>query len=77
MNQPRKAHRYSAHVRDHGVHGRQWVADADSFIDAAVRFAENADMSGDGDVSIVVTDVESGKDRCFVVNLGTGDVAAC
>lgn len=76
MNQSRKRHRYSAHVRDHGVHGRQWVADADSFIDAAVSFAETADI-GDGEVSIVVTECESGKDRCFVVNLGTGDVQAC
>ncbi|RYZ14680.1 MAG: hypothetical protein EON61_02705 [Alphaproteobacteria bacterium] len=76
MNQSAKRHRYSAHVRDEGVHGRQWVAEADSFIDAAVRFAETKDFA-DGDVSVVVTDCESGKDRCFVVNLGNGDVKAC
>jgi hypothetical protein len=75
MNQSGKRHRYTAHVRDH-VHGRQWVAEADSFIDAAVRFAETADV-GEEEVSIVVTECDSGKDRCFLVNLGTGDVQAC
>jgi hypothetical protein len=74
MNQSR--HRYSAHLRDAGVHARQWVAEADSFVDAAVRFAETADVE-DGDMSIVVTECDTGKDRCFVVNLGTGDVQAC
>jgi hypothetical protein len=76
MNRSVKLRRYSAHLRDEGSHGRQWVADADSFIDAAVRFAETRDVE-DGDLSVVVTDTESGKDRCFVVNLGSGDVKAC
>jgi len=76
MNQPMKRHRYSAHLQDEGSHGRQWVAEADSFIDAAVRFAETRDVE-DGDLSVVVTECESGKDRCFVVNLGSGDVKAC
>jgi hypothetical protein len=76
MNQSRKRHRFTAHLRDEGVHGRQWVASADSFIDAAIQFAENAALA-EGDVSIVVTDTESGKDRCFVVNVGTGDVQSC
>jgi hypothetical protein len=76
MTQSVKRHRYSAHLRDEGTPGRQWVAEADSFIDAAVRFAETRDIV-DGDVSVVVTDCESGKDRCFLVNLGSGDVKAC
>lgn len=76
MNQSVKRHRYSAHLRDEGTHGRQWVAEADSFIDAAVRFAETRDLV-DGDVSVVVTECESGRDRCFLVNLGSGDVKAC
>ena len=76
MNQEGKRHRYAAHVRDEGVHSRQWVAEADSFVDAAVLFAETAHLE-DGDISIVVTDCESGKDRCFVVNLETGEVQGC
>lgn len=76
MNQSSKRHRYSAHLKDEGGHGRQWVAEADSFIDAAVRFAETRDVV-DGDLSVVITDTESGKNRCFVVNLGSGDVKAC
>jgi hypothetical protein len=76
MNRSAKRHRYSVHLRDEGAHGRQWVADADSFIDAAVRFAETRDVE-DGDLSIVVTECESGKDRCFMVNFGSGDVKAC
>jgi hypothetical protein len=80
MNQVRKTsgkrHRFAAHVRETGVHAREWIADADSFTDAAVRFAEQANL-GDGDVSIVVTDTETGVDRCFLLNTGTGDIHAC
>jgi hypothetical protein len=72
----RSARRYSAHLNAHGAHTRQWVAEADSFIDAAVRFAETADI-GEEEVSVVVTECESGKDRCFLVNLGTGEVQSC
>jgi hypothetical protein len=75
MNQPMKRHRYSAHLQDEGSTAVV-VAEADSFIDAAVRFAETRDVE-DGDLSVVVTECESGKDRCFVVNLGSGDVKAC
>jgi hypothetical protein len=73
MNQ---RHRYSAHARDEGVHSRAWVAEADSFLDAAVRFAETAHVP-DGELSIVVTDCDSGKERCFVIDLASGQVEAC
>jgi uncharacterized protein DUF5961 len=75
MNQPGQRHRFSAHVRDQ-IHARHWVAEADSFIDAAIRFAETADV-GEEQVSIVVTECDSGKHRCFLVNLGTGEVQSC
>ena len=75
MNQSGRPHRFSAHIRNQH-HARQWVTEADSFIDAAVRFAETADV-GDEEVSVVVTDCETGRDRCFLVNFGTGDVQSC
>lgn len=69
-------HRYSAHLREEGVHARQWVAEAESFIDAAARFAESKEVT-DGEVSIVVTDCETGQDRCFLVDFSSGEVKAC
>jgi hypothetical protein len=76
MNQAGKLHRYSAHLRNEGPHARQWVAEAESFIDAAVQFAESTHVDED-EISIVVTECETGKDRCFLVNLGSGDVHSC
>jgi len=70
------AHRYAAHVRDEGPGSRQWVAQADSFLDAAVRFAETAQLP-EGEVSIVVTECETGKDRCFIIDLSVGEINAC
>lgn len=69
-------HRYSVHLAHEGPHSRSWVAEADSFIDAAIRFAETTPVT-DGEASIEVTDCETGGHRCFVVNLGTGEIAAC
>ena len=71
-----RRHRYAAHLRSEGPHARQWIAEADSFIDAAVRFAETAHVDH-GELSVEVMDCESGKQRCFVVNLETGDVGSC
>lgn len=73
---PVKRHRYAAHQRDVGVHGREWVAEADSHIDAVIRYMEQCALP-EGDVSIVVTDTESGKDRCFLVNAGEGKIDGC
>ncbi len=74
MNQANVRQRYAARMQG-DPHALQWVAEADGFVDAAVRFAEHAEA--DGNLSIVVTDCESGKDRCFLVNLETGDVSVC
>ena len=71
-----RRHRYAAHLQSEGPHARQWIAEADSFIDAAVRFAETA-HADHGELSIEVMDCESGKHRCFLVNLETGDVSSC
>jgi hypothetical protein len=76
MNQTRTSHRYSAHLRAEGAPSRQWVVEADSFIDAAVLFAETTGCH-DPEVAVVVTECETGKDRCFMVNLETGEIGAC
>jgi hypothetical protein len=73
MNQQ---HRFWARARDKGVDAHDWVAEADNFIDAALRFAESVQASG-GDIPILVTDCETGKERCFVIHLATGEVESC
>ena len=69
-------HRFSAHVRNDGAHVRSFLAEADSFIDAAVCFAETL-PAPEGEISIVVTDCDTGRERCFSVDLATGEVDSC
>jgi hypothetical protein len=52
------------------------AAEAASFEEAAVIFAE--DWHGQGAaLRIVVADAESGEERCFTVDLTTGEAAPC
>jgi hypothetical protein len=75
MNRQRPRHRFTAHLCDAGPHARQWVAEADSFIDAAVRFAETCDV-GEGEAQLIVHDCETGRERCFRLDFGTGEIRA-
>jgi hypothetical protein len=68
-----EARGYAAHIRDRGAHTRLTITGAGSFIEAALLFAERADIEGDY-ASIEVLDCETGLARCFFIDLGNGDI---
>lgn len=70
--------RYVAELVTPGVHARAVVEDSETFIDAAIRFAENHAAAGDDDAArILVTDRESGLSRCFTLDFVSRAVRNC
>ena len=72
------ARRYSVRVlRAEPRHG-QVVAEA-SFEAAAVAYVEDFPLSPDhgAEISLIVRDIESGREHCFRVDLETGETAPC
>ncbi len=73
-------HRYEVHARDVGRHHARLFEEA-SFEAAAVAYLESCDLpaaaSGDHEISIMVRDVETGRDHCFRVNLDSGATSPC
>ena len=59
---------------------RSCTVEADGFEDAALAFLElwhpQAD-SGDEDVTLIVTECETGREHCLRVDPGTGHSAPC
>lgn len=58
---------------------RGHAVEAASFEDAALEFLEAWHPQADdhGDVTLVVTDCETGREHCLRVDTGTGETAPC
>ncbi len=70
------AHAFLAHCTGDACAHVHALPDAESFLDAAVLFAERW-SSGEGEVSVTVTDRETGEQQCFRIDLEAGEVAPC
>lgn len=70
------ARSFSAHCTDEARAHAHAVPEATSFLEAAVIFAERW-SSGDGEVSVTVTDCETGERQCFRIDLDAGEIAPC
>jgi len=70
--------RFSVHARHVERHHARIVAEL-SFEAAAVAYIEDFPVSTDGGpaLSVVVRDLESGREHCFRVDLETGETAPC
>jgi len=54
------------------------VVSEQSFEAAAVAYLENRSVfAEDGEVSVVVHDLDSGYEHCFRIDLATGETAPC
>ena len=72
------ARRYSVRVRHtEPRHGR--VVAETTFEAAAVAYVEDFPLSPDhaGEISLVVRDIESGREHCFRIDLETGETTPC
>lgn len=72
------ARRFSVCARHVGLHYARLVEES-SFEAAAVAYVEDfgPDVTGDADISVIVRDVDSGREHCFRIDLDTGDAAPC
>lgn len=76
MSRSKDSSGYFVHLRDDGPGRARLMAEADSFIDAAVKFAETAHLPH-GEVSIVVSERETGRHCCFLIHTDSGQIEAC
>ena len=69
--------RFAVHEADDRARGH--TVEALSFEDAALAFLEawHPRADEDGDVTLVVTECETGREHCLRVDAGTGETAPC
>jgi hypothetical protein len=70
--------RFSVHAQSEGRH-RSEIIYGEAHEAAAIGFVEQHTPSLDEDdhVSVIVHDCDSGQERCFRIDLGTGETAPC
>ena len=72
------AHRFSVHARHQDRHHARTVEER-SFEAAAVAYLEDfvpVDLDG-SEVSLIVRNLDDGHERCFAVDLATGEAHPC
>jgi hypothetical protein len=71
-------HRFYAHASGEGSGRGHLVKEAESFEDAAIRFAEDRlDAEEDGQVKVIVRDAQTGEQHCFCVDVGEETAEPC
>ena len=77
-NLPNPAWRYSVRVRHAEPHHGRVVVEA-SFESAALAYVEDFPLAPDQgpEISLVVRDIESGREHCFRIDLETGETTPC
>jgi hypothetical protein len=68
--------RFLVHALHEDRHHAKVVVEA-SFEAAAVAYLEDAHFSAEPEISVVVRDLESGREHCFRVDVASGEAAAC
>jgi Family of unknown function (DUF5961) len=79
MTQPHERPRqFSAHARDVDRHHARLLEEA-SFEAAAVAYVEDfhPPLTDDHAVNVAVREIATGHERCFRIDLNTGDVRPC
>ncbi|MGC1302262.1 MAG: DUF5961 family protein [Caulobacteraceae bacterium] len=69
--------RFSVHASHLAGHAR--VVAEPSFEAAAVAYVEDFPHTGDSEtrISVIVRDLDSGRQHCFLIDLDTGETAPC
>ena len=73
---PRQARTFRVHARSADGHHARVIEEA-SFEAAAVAYLEDFGQADAPEIQIVVREVATGHEHCFVVDLDTGETAPC
>jgi hypothetical protein len=70
--------KFSVHARHAGPHHARIIHEP-SFEAAAVAYVEDLAIApdDDGEISVIVRDLDSGGEHCFRIDLDTGETAPC
>lgn len=70
--------RFSVHARHAGPHHARVVHEP-SYEAAAIAYLEDLAIApgDDGEISVVVRDLDTGGEHCFRIDLETGETAPC
>jgi hypothetical protein len=70
--------RFSVHARHAGPHHARVVHEP-SYEAAAIAYVEDLAIApdDDGEISVVVRDLDTGGEHCFRIDLETGETAPC
>jgi hypothetical protein len=71
--------RFCAYAADDGPRMLHSTPDAKSFVEAAILFTEvwHPPADAQGEVAVIVIDKETGRQRCYSVDVGHGEAAPC
>jgi hypothetical protein len=74
---PGEVRAFTVHAQDDARRGHR--VEGASFEDAAIAFVElwSPEPDADGDVSVIVREIETGVRHCFRIDLGSGETAPC
>jgi hypothetical protein len=75
---PSESRRFSVHARHVGSHHARVVEEA-SFEAAAVAYAEDfhLPLTDEQEISVIVRELETGREHCFRIDLDSGGAALC
>ena len=73
-----ESRKFKVHARHLDSHHAHTVTET-SFEAAAVAYLDHYPpvLDDEPEISVIVRDVESGREHCFRVDLGSGETAAC
>jgi hypothetical protein len=68
---------FSVHARHVDHHHARTLSER-SFEAAAVAYVEDLhDIGAETEISVIVRDVASGREHCFLIDIDTGEAAPC
>jgi len=77
MAHPSETHRFTVHARHVDAHHARTLEEP-SFEAAAIAYVEDLhDLGAEAELSVIVREVDTGREHCFRVDLESGQAAPC
>ena len=72
----RQARSFRVHARDIDDHHARLIEET-SFEAAAVAYVEDFSPAGEAEIRVIVREVATGHEHCFLIDLASGEAAPC